>query len=111
MKTAGRLCHVDDTDTIENAARHWSSLAAFAWASAQASGPGAVVMHKADLAESEPAMHWFAASDVPAGDDFRSLMLQYDATRQVVLIVVDEAGDQAIVLEAGDDRQTPPQCT
>ncbi|MCH2137598.1 MAG: hypothetical protein MK074_00915 [Phycisphaerales bacterium] len=96
--------------TIEAAAAHWDAMAAFAWTSAQTSGPGAVVMHRADLHQDTPAMHWFAAADVPAGDDFRTLMTRCDASTQVMVIVVDDHGDQAIVLEADASRRSPPEC-
>ena len=100
-----------DTDMIQAAAVHWEALAAFAWQSALVTGPGAVVLHRTDLGgAAAPTMNWFAASDVPAGDDFRTLMLQQDPSRAVMLIVVSDGGDQAVVLQAEGDRPTPAQC-
>jgi hypothetical protein len=100
-----------DRDMIEAAAAHWEALAAFAWRSALATGPGAVVLHKADLmGHAAPAMNWFAACDVPAGDDFRTLMLQQDPSMAIMLIVVSDQDDQAIVLQADGDRPSPLQC-
>ena len=47
-------------------------------------------------------MNYIAADDVPAGDDFRTLMLSHDPSRQVVLIIGGGGADEiAIVVEAG----------
>ena len=101
---------LDDTAMIEAAARHWCAMAALAWVSSRTTGPGAVVIHRADLTLDSPSMQWFAAEDIPKGDDFRTLMVQCDPQRQVVLIVVDEHGDQAVVLEADEEHPAPEQC-
>jgi hypothetical protein len=55
-------------------------------------------------------MNWFSAADVPAGDDFRTLMQQSDPETHVVLIVVTAQDDVAIVLKAEGDRPSPETC-
>jgi len=101
---------MDHDKLIEAAARHWTSLAAFAWRSAR-HGNGAVVVHADDLVgEAVPPVNWFAAADVPAGDDFRTLMVQADPERDVVLVVVTAEADVTLVLSANDGRPSPETC-
>ncbi len=109
-KLAATVETMDHTTLIHAAAKHWNALAAFAWTSGQ-KGHGAVVVHCEDLiAEAVPAMNWFAAADVPPGDDFRTLMVQSDAHHDVVLVVVTAEEDIAMVLSASDGRPSPEAC-
>ena len=46
---------------------------------------------------------YIAAEDVPTGDDFRALMLQYDPSRQIVLILGGSGADElAMVIEQAE---------
>ncbi|MCH2149045.1 MAG: hypothetical protein MK095_06380 [Phycisphaerales bacterium] len=92
------------TPEVEAAMALWPVLLPFAQQSHELSGPGAVLMERARLLEPEgdgPVMNYIAAEDVPAGDDFRPLMLQYDPARQVVLILggAGAADELVLVLE------------
>ncbi|MCH2136867.1 MAG: hypothetical protein MK101_09845 [Phycisphaerales bacterium] len=101
---------MDTSALVGAAAAHWRDLAAFAYNSSR-SGPGAVVIHADDLtAGTQPTLAWFAAADVPAGDDFRSLMLQSDMDREVVLVIVTGQDDIAVVLSADASRPSPEEC-
>ena len=101
---------MDHETLIHAAGRHWNALAAFAWTSGR-NGTGAVVVHLDDLVgEAVPPMNWFGSADVPAGDDFRTLMVQADPERDVVVVVVTAEEDVALVLSAGDGRPSPETC-
>ena len=79
----------------------WPVLLPFAQRSYELSGPGAVLMERSCLLDphgGEPVMNYIAAEDVPAGDDFRPLMLQYDHTRQIVLILGGDGDAEELVL-------------
>ena len=101
---------MDHNALIKAAAKHWNALAAFAWTSGR-TGHGAVVVHCDDLiAEAVPVMNWFAAADIPPGDDFRTLIVQADPHQDVVLVVVTAEKDVAMVLSASDGRPSPEAC-
>lgn len=93
---------------IRAASALWPVLLAFAQDSSRLSGRGAVLMEREELLKQDteaghPAMNYIAAADVPAGDDFRTLMLNYDPDRQVVLILGGAGIEEiAIVVEAAD---------
>ena len=93
---------------IEAATALWPELSAFARDSHALSGRGAVLIERASLLDPEragecPVMNYIAADDVPSGDDFRTLMLNHDPERQVVLIIGGGGAEEiAIVVEAGD---------
>lgn len=101
---------------IEAASACWDEIAAFAWKSYQLSGRGAVLVLAGDLhsaAERQPGvpltMNYFAQEDVPAGDDFRSLMGTYEPQTQVMLMIGDqEQGEQVLILEATDGQRARP---
>ena len=98
----------DPTSEISAAMTLWSDLFTFARRSWELSGRGAVLMERAALrtfvaGDPVPAMNFIAAVDVPGGDDFHSLMLQYEPERQVVLILGgDESGELALVIEPSE---------
>ena len=93
---------------ITAAMRLWAELFSFARASWELSGRGAVLMERTvRLAhapgEPVPSMNYIAAEDVPTGDDFRALMLQYDPSRQIVLILGGSGADElAMVIEQAE---------
>ena len=92
---------------IEAATALWPLLWPFARDSHALSGRGAVLMERESLLDpgrdgGHPIMNYIAADDVPAGDDFRALMLGHDPASQVVLIIGGGGADElAIVVEAG----------
>lgn len=94
------------TPEVEAAMALWPVLLPFAQRSHGLSGPGAVLMERSSLldpGDGEPVLNYIAAEDVPSGDDFRPLMLQYDPTRQLVLILGGgEAEELVFVLEQQD---------
>ena len=65
-------------------------------------------------AESDPdeavlPMNYFAREDVPSGDDFRSLMDNYQPESQVMLMIGGLAdGEQVMILEASDGQRVRP---
>ena len=100
-----------ENDTlVQYLSRHWEVLAAFAWQAAEDSGPGAVVVHRDELSLNTPTMNWFAAADVPTGDDYRTLMMRCNRATDVMVVVVDDQSDQAVVLNAGPGRPPPEAC-
>ena len=92
---------------IEAATAMWPVLWSFAQDSHALSGRGAVLMERESLLDpgrggGHPVMNYIAAEDVPAGDDFRALMLSHDPSSQVVLIIGGGGADEiAIVVEGG----------
>tara|TARA_Y100000589_G_scaffold325678_1_gene364053 strand:+ start:637 stop:969 length:333 start_codon:yes stop_codon:yes gene_type:complete len=98
-------------ELINAASGNWDQLAAFAWKSFQFSGPGAVLVLAEDLLDGEQGelpMNYFAMEDIPPGDDFRSLMAQYDPGSQVMLMIGLEDGEQVLVIEALEGQRRRP---
>ena len=95
----------DTSSEISAAMNLWPDLFTFASRSWELSGRGAVLMEREALRSHEaddppPGMNYIAAADVPSGDDFQSLMLQYEPTKQVVLILGGGTLDEiAMVIE------------
>ena len=93
---------------IAAAMRLWSELSTFAMDSWRLSGRGAVLMERALLLDHAPGdpvppLNYIAAEDVPPGDDFRTLMLQYEPERQVVLILGGGGSEElALVIEQAE---------
>ena len=93
---------------INAAMRLWTELSAFARESWRLSGRGAVLMERTlllDHASGDPVppLNYIAAEDVPTGDDFRTLMLQYEPERQVVLILGGGGSEElALVIEQAE---------
>ena len=52
------------------------------------------------------------ADYIPAGDDFRPLVCDYDPHKQIVLLVGERVGDEQIYVMASDGqtRPLPAQC-
>ena len=101
----------DMNELINAASGNWDQLAAFAWKSFQFSGPGAVLVLAEDLLDGEQGelpMNYFAMEDIPPGDDFRSLMAQYDPGSQVMLMIGLEDGEQVLVIEALEGQRRRP---
>lgn len=80
----------------------WPELLEFSRRSHEISGPGAVLIERASLLASEVdqaiAMNYVAAQDVPAGDDFRPLMLKIDPNHQVMLILGGDGNEETVVV-------------
>ena len=80
----------------------WPSLHEFARRSHELSGPGAVLLEREALrttpAGDDLPMNYIAAGDVPAGDDFRPLMLQIEPARQVMLILGGDGQDETVLV-------------
>ena len=102
---------------IEAASGCWNRIAAFAWGSYELAGRGAVLVLAGDLLEAagDPTMleglplNYFSREDVPAGDDFRSLMGSYDPHAQVMLMIGGiESGEQVFILEAVEGHRVRP---
>jgi hypothetical protein len=93
---------------ITAAMRLWTELSTFAAESWRLSGRGAVLMERTVLlahapGDPVPPLNYISAEDVPAGDDFRTLMLQYEPERQVVLILGGgDSGELALVIEPSE---------
>ena len=105
----------DATPLIEAASACWEQLAGFAWRSYRLSGPGAVLALVEDLMRvgsgdpgAEVPLNYFARDDIPAGDDFRSLMDTYDPSCQVMLMVGSDQGEQVLILEARQGLRRRP---
>ena len=103
----------DMTELINAASRSWDRLASFAWKSHQFAGPGAVLVLADDLlqeglqGEGLP-LNYFAMEDIPPGDDFRSLMAEYDPGSQVMLMIGIPDGEQVLVIEALEGQRRRP---
>ena len=102
----------DMNEMIQAASTSWDRLAGFAWESFKLSGPGAVLVLVDDLlqgVEGGPLpLNYFAMEDIPPGDDFRSLMAQYDPGSQVMLMIGSPDGEQVLVIEALEGQRRRP---
>ena len=80
----------------------WPELLEFSRRSHELSGPGAVLMERSSLlaagTEERVPMNYVAAQDVPAGDDFRPLMLKIDPDHQVMLILGGDGNEETVVV-------------
>lgn len=103
-------------DELDAAIRMWESIAAFAWKSHELSGPGAVLVTADSLigaVEGDsllPVLNYFAIGDIPAGDDFRPLLGQYDPMKQVVLMIGGDDQPERVYIIESDGRPSPPAC-
>ena len=92
----------DPGPDVEAAMARWPSLHEFARRSHELSGPGAVLVERDALrstpVEDELPMNYIAAGDVPAGDDFRPLMLRIEPHRQVMLILGGDGLDETVLV-------------
>ena len=95
----------------------WERLAAFGWREHQIKGRGVVVIDRRDLlANADNArrlpLSYVPLDDIPAGDDVRPLVCDYDPHNQIVLLVGERVGDEQIYVMASDGqtRPLPAQC-
>lgn len=99
-------------------------MAAVAWAHYESAGRGAMLVTREELhragAQYErgetPIMRptYFLAEHVPKDEDFRAVMLEYDPTREILLIIGGDGEQDELLLRLSCDehseRLPPEQC-
>jgi len=95
----------------------WERLAAFGWREHQIKGRGVVVINRRDLLANAAnarrlPLSYVPLDHIPAGDDVRPLVRDYDPHNQIVLLVGERVGDEQIYVIASDGktRPLPTQC-
>ena len=90
----------------------WERLAAFGWREHQIKGRGVVVINRRDLLANAAnarrlPLSYVPLDDIPAGDDVRPLVRDYDPHNQIVLLVGERVGDEQIYVIASDGKTRP----